>query len=158
MIRLTEKIDDTKRVDAYLTLPLEHRIRSRLRTTLDNGMEAGLLLERGTSLRAGDLLRSDEGYVVEVRAAPETLSVVASDDPHKLARACYHLGNRHVQIQIEPDRIAYQHDHVLDGMLEGLGFTVSVAEAPFEPEPGAYGGSADTAHGHVHGHAHSHDE
>ena len=90
-----------------------------------------------------------------MKAAAETLSSVVSDDPHLLARACYHLGNRHVSIQIEPGRVSYLHDHVLDEMLQGLGLQVTVTEAPFEPEPGAYGGSADKAHSHHH-HDHHH--
>ena len=154
MIRLTEKITRAERIDSSLTLPLEQRIKSRLRVTLDNGEDAGVMLERGTTLKQGDLLQSEDGYVVEVKAAQETVSVVASDDPHQLARACYHLGNRHVQIQIEPEQISYLHDHVLDDMLKGLGFTVSVVETAFEPEPGAYGGNADAAHSHGHHHHH----
>ncbi len=145
--------------DATLTLPLHSRIKCRLRVTLDDGRDAGLFLPRGTTLRQGDLLLSEQGQRVQVVAAPESLSVVSSDDPHSIARACYHLGNRHVSVQIEPGRVSYLHDHVLDDMLRGLGLTVVHREAPFEPEPGAYGGSADRAgHGHHHGHGHQHDE
>jgi len=159
MIKLTQKSDCTDLADTTRTLPLQHRIKSRLRVTLDNGTDAGLFLERGSTLQDGDLLVSDDGYRVRVKAAPETLSIVRSDDPHLLARACYHLGNRHVSIQIEPGRVSYLHDHVLDDMLRRFGMMVEVAEAPFEPEPGAYGGSADKAHSHKqhhHGHHHGH--
>jgi len=157
MIKLTQKTDGTDAVDTTLTLPLHSRIKSRLRVTLDNGESAGLFLERGTTLKEGDLLRSEEGYRVRVKAAHETLSIIRSDDPHLLARACYHLGNRHVSIQIEPGCVSYPHDHVLDDMLRGLGLTPETAEAPFEPEPGAYGGSAAKAHQqHAHGHGHDH--
>lgn len=156
MIRLTTKTERADRIDTTLTLPLHQRIKSRLRVVLDNGREAGLFLNRGTTLKDGDLLCNDAGYSVQVRAASESLSRVTSDNPHLLARACYHLGNRHVSIQIEPTCISYPHDHVLDEMLRGLGFTVSHADAPFEPEPGAYGGSAEQAHSHVHGHQHAH--
>ena len=72
------------------------------------------------------------------------------DDPLLLARASYHLGNRHVALQIRPDLLRYRHDHVLDAMLEGLGLKVEVVQAPFEPEPGAY----DDHHGHGHEHHH----
>jgi len=153
MIKLTEKTDCADTIDATLTLPLHYRIKSRLRVTLDNGEEAGLFLERGATLKDGDLLRSADGHIVQIKAAEERLSTIISDDPHLLARACYHLGNRHVSIQIERDRISYLHDHVLDEMLRGLGLDVETTNAPFEPEPGAYGGSAEKGH---HGHSHVH--
>ncbi|MCB1869567.1 MAG: urease accessory protein UreE [Gammaproteobacteria bacterium] len=157
MIKLTRKTDTTVEPDTTLTLPLHSRIKSRLRVTLDNGEDAGLFLERGTTLKEGDQLSSEEGYRVQIKAAVETLSIIRSDDPHLLARACYHLGNRHVSIQIESNSVSFLHDHVLDGMLRGLGLTVEATEAPFEPEPGAYGGSAEKGnHDHSHGHGHDH--
>jgi urease accessory protein len=152
MIQLTETIPASQRIDTTLTLPLESRIKSRLRVTLDDGREAGLFLPRGSSLKQGDLLRSAEGLVVEVHAAPETLSRVHCDDPLLLARACYHLGNRHVALQIESAQLSYLHDHVLDEMVTGFGLSVRVEQAPFEPEAGAYGGQPH-AHGHTHSHA-----
>lgn len=155
MIELTTRVAAG---DAFttLTLPLERRIRSRQRVVLDDGSEAGVFLARGQVLRDGDLLASEDGRIVQVRAAAEPVSEVCCDDPLLLARACYHLGNRHVALQIAPGRLRYQHDHVLDDMLRGLGLQPSCVEAPFEPEPGAYGGSASghTAHHHDHGHVH----
>jgi urease accessory protein len=152
MIKLTEKRDQAQTIDVTLTLPLHSRIKSRLRVTLDDGRDAGLFLARGTTLKDGDLLLGESGITVQVKAADETLSCVVSDDPHLLARACYHLGNRHVSIQIEAGRVSYLHDHVLDDMLRGLGLAVSLTQAPFEPEPGAYGGSAEKGHSHAHHH------
>jgi urease accessory protein len=134
-----------------LTLPLEQRVRSRLRVTLDDGSEAGLFLERGQVLRDGDLVASDDGLVVQVRAAPEPLSSVYCDDALQLARVCYHLGNRHVPLEINAGRVRYQHDHVLDDLVRGLGLEAVLEHAPFEPEPGAYGGAR-----HPHGHEHRH--
>lgn len=160
MIRLTQKISGPAAPDTTVTLPLHLRIKSRLRVTLDDGRDAGILLERGSTLQDGDLLRADDGLTVLVRAADEALSMVRSDDPLLLARACYHLGNRHMSIQIAAGELRYLHDHVLDDMLRGLGLTVTVEQAPFEPEPGAYGGSAEGHnhnHGHNHGHHHHHD-
>jgi urease accessory protein len=154
MIELTQKVDTADEPITTLTLPLEKRIKCRLRVTLDDGSDAGLFLPRGTTLKDGDRLAAEDGRIVLVKAADETLSNVISGDPHLLARACYHLGNRHVSIQIEPDRVSYLHDHVLDDMLEGLGLEVTVTQGPFEPEPGAYGGSAEKAHSHSHGHHH----
>lgn len=136
-----------------LTLPLEKRIRSRQRVTLDDGRSAGVFLARGEVLRDGDLLGGADGLVVAVKAAAEPVSEVRCDDAVLLARACYHLGNRHVSLQIQPGLLRYQHDHVLDDMLRGLGLAPVYIEAPFEPEPGAYGGSAKSA-GHVHAHGH----
>lgn len=134
-----------------LTLPHERRIISRQRVTLDDGSEAGLFLPRGSSLQHGDVLQGASGELIRVQAASETVSTLRCADPWLLARACYHLGNRHVPLQIMPGMIRYQHDHVLDDMLHGLGLQVVVEQAPFEPEAGAYGG------GHSHGHSHSHD-
>jgi urease accessory protein len=137
---------------ATATLTLDERRRSRLRLTLDDGREAALLLPRGSALRDGDLLRADEGDVIVVRAASESLSVASTPDPHTLLRGAYHLGNRHVPVQIGDGWLAYEHDHVLDDMVRGLGLTVEARRAPFEPEGGAF------SNGHTHGHGHSHGE
>ncbi len=132
--------------DAALTLAYERRIRSRQRLCLDNGEEIGLQLPRGTILRHGDRLLGDDGLVVLVKAAREPLSHARTEDPLRLARACYHLGNRHVPLQIDPDGLYYLRDDVLDALLQGLGLAVAHVEAPFHPEPGAY-------QGHDHGRA-----
>ncbi len=129
-----------------LLLPFESRCKSRLRTRLASGEEAGLFLERGRVLRGGDRLLGNDGRVVEVVAAPEMLMEAASDDPLQLARAAYHLGNRHVAVQVLAGRLRFAHDHVLGEMVRGLGLPVTELEAPFEPEAGAYG--AHGGHGH----------
>lgn len=139
-----------------LTLPLDRRVRSRQRVVLDDGREAGLFLARGQVLRDGDLLAGTDGLLVRVRAAAESVSEVHCDDALLLARACYHLGNRHVVLQIGAGFVRYPHDHVLDDMLRGLGLQPTYAEAPFEPEPGAYGGASGHHGGHAHGHGHGH--
>lgn len=131
-----------------LSLPYEERRRSRLRARLAGGEEVGLYLPRGTALRDGDLLQADNGWIVQVKAATETVSCARSGDPLLLARACYHLGNRHIALQIDPDGVRYLHDHVLDEMVRAMGLTVTVEDLPFEPEVGAYGGHG---HGHSHG-------
>ena len=140
------------RAAARLVLPFELRQRSRLLAALDSGEEVGLIMPRGTVLRGGDRLQSSDGRLVEVVAAPEQLSIVRSSDARQLARAAYHLGNRHVAVQITADSIRYLHDHVLDDMVRGQGLTVTYDALPFEPESGAYA----SAHGHG-GHSHSHD-
>ena len=148
ILELDRRVDHGHAVTT-LTLPLDRRVRSRQRVELDDGREAGLFLSRGEVLRDGDLLGNADGLVVRVRAADEPVSEVRCDAPLLLARACYHLGNRHVALQIEPGRLRYQHDHVLDEMLRGLGLQPVCIAAPFEPEPGAYGGAA---------HPHAHDD
>lgn len=153
MIELTRRLAEG-RPDTTLTLPLEKRIRSRLRVVLDDGSHAGVFLERGQVLRDGDLLGSADGRVVQVLAAAEPLSEVRSADALLFARACYHLGNRHVPLQIGQGVLRYRHDHVLDDMLRGLGLQPVHVEAPFEPEPGAYG-SGPAGHAHAHGHGHA---
>jgi urease accessory protein len=128
---------------ATVTLTYDERKRTRLRTRLDGDpalADLAILVPRGTVLQHGDLLRATSGLVIEVRAANEPLSTVRIDDPVGLARACYHLGNRHVPVQIGPGWVRYQRDHVLDHMIEHLGFAVVPESAPFQPEPGAYGG------------------
>ncbi len=147
-LQIVERLNADLPVQATLTLPFDLRCKSRLRTRLDSGEEVGLFLPRGTVLRHGDRLRATGGLVVEVRAAPETVSTARADAPLLLARAAYHLGNRHVALQLGPGWLRYPHDHVLDGMVRELGLTVTSEQAPFEPEAGAYGG------GHHHGHDH----
>ena len=132
-----------------LVLPFETRCKSRLRTRLMSGEECGLFLDRGTVLRGGDRLLASDGRVVEVVAASESLMEAVSGDPLLLARAAYHLGNRHVAVHLLPGRLRFAADHVLGEMLRGLGIKLAEIEAPFEPESGAYG-----SHG---GHGHSAD-
>lgn len=150
MLKASEVIGHTHAHDLTLTLPYELRQKSRLRAMLDNGEEVGLLLPRGTVLRGGDCLKAESGAVILVQAAEEVVSTVAEQDPTQFARACYHLGNRHVPLQIGDCWLRYLHDHVLDEMLRGLGLEVNCERAPFEPEAGAYGG------GHHHHHDHEH--
>ncbi|MEA2078491.1 MAG: urease accessory protein UreE [Pseudomonadota bacterium] len=148
MINVTQRIDGPASVDLILELPFEIRQKSRFRAPLQGGGEAGVVLERGQVLRDGDLLCSDDGLVIEVRSAAESVSTVRSDDARTLARACYHLGNRHVPLQIGAGWVRYLHDHVLDGMAQALGLDLLHEHAPFEPEAGAYQGH--THHDHAH--------
>jgi urease accessory protein len=156
MLKLTELVYVGDEVHATLTLPFEQRQRSRLRASLDDGTEVGLFLPRGRILRGGDCLRSEDGVLVAVRAAAETVSTVRSKDPLLLARAAYHLGNRHVSLQIGSGWLRYRHDHVLDEMVAALGLEAEVGQAPFEPEAGAYPHSHGSAHDHDHEHGHQH--
>ncbi|MDA8898929.1 urease accessory protein UreE [Porticoccaceae bacterium] len=148
MIRITEILESKASPAATLSLPINSRVKSRIKVTLDDGREAGLFLPRGKILRNGDLVVSEEGLVVEIKAAPELVSTVSSDNPHVLAVASYHLGNRHVPLQVESTWLRYLHDHVLDDMVKGLGLSVKTETAPFEPEAGAYQSSANGHHHH----------
>ena len=148
MIRIEKLLESIAEPTATLSLAIDQRNKSRQKVTLDDGREAGLFLPRGKVLRGGDLLQSTEGLVVQVRAAPELVSTVYSDDALELARACYHLGNRHVPLQITRNWIRYQHDHVLDNMVAGLGLAVDAESAPFEPEAGAYQSGEHDHHHH----------
>ncbi|WP_369308591.1 urease accessory protein UreE [Providencia rettgeri] len=139
-----------------LCLTMDERTKSRLKVTLSDGQDAGLFLPRGTILKEGDLLATEDGELVTVIAAKEQVSTVYSDDPLLLARVCYHLGNRHVPLQIEAGWCRYFHDHVLDDMARGLGATVCVGLEKYQPEPGAYGGSSGGHHHHHHHDDHHH--
>ena len=121
-----------------LRLAFELRQKTRLRTQLEGGEDAWILLPRGEILRGGDLLLSRDGRVVEVVAKLERLLHVESDEPQALARAAYHLGNRHVPVEVGDGYLRLGFDHVLEQMLRGLSVRVSVIDAPFEPEAGAY--------------------
>ena len=138
-----------------VALAYDERKRSRLKVTLASGRAAGIFLERGDHLHGGDKLVAEDGStVVEILAAPEKLIEAVADSPLLFARAAYHLGNRHVPVQILPTenggKLRFQTDHVLADMARGIGCIVGETEAPFQPESGAYG-----AHG---GHHHHGDE
>lgn len=155
MIEINHLCESKQTATVTLTLPFELRQKSRIKTSLDDGRDAGVFLPRGHLLRGGDCLKTADGEVVEIIAADETVSTIYSQQPIELTKASYHLGNRHVSLQITENWIRYLHDHVLDEMIEGLGLTVTVEKAPFEPEAGAYGGGHK--HGDDHSHEHSHE-
>ena len=153
IVNLNRKLDDPASPTTALVLGFEARAKSRLRAVLEDGRDAAVVLPRGTQLKPGDLLSGDDGSVVLVKAAKEKVSLASTDDPHLLARACYHLGNRHIALQIRAEELRYLHDHVLDDMVRQLGLTVVATDATFEPESGAYG---DHAHIPAGGHGHHH--
>ena len=164
MLTLTAILTNGAKADAELVLPYELREKSRLRATLTSGEEVALLLPRGTVLRGGDLLAGDDGRVVKVVAAPEAIYRVECHDADQFARCAYHLGNRHTPVQILGDidghyTLRMREDKVLADMLDGLGAHVTLEQAPFEPESGAYGDGSGGGHHHHHGdemHDHAH--
>jgi urease accessory protein len=137
-----------------LVLTFEQRSRSRLTAMLTSGEPIGLVLPRGTLLRGGDRVVTDDGRVVAVRAADEDVVDAHCEDAATLARVAYHLGNRHAAIQIGDDFVRFAADGVLARMCEQLGARVTAGRAPFEPEAGAYGGghhahSGEAKHGGI---------
>jgi len=139
-----------------LTLDFDRRQHARQRVTLSSGEEAALALPRGEVLRDGDCLLADDGSIITVKAAPERVLHVACIDSLALARTAYHLGNRHVPVQIGDGWLRIGVDHVLGAMVRGLGALTNEIEAPFEPESGAYASAMGETHqhgdaGHSHG-------
>ena len=154
LIKVTELLDHPATAQATLSLPFELRQKSRLKANLDSGEEVGLMLPRGRVLRGGDCLKAENGMIIQLNAAEESVSTVTAPDTLTLQRACYHLGNRHVPLQISDNWIRYLKDHVLDDMVFSLGLSVMHEQAPFEPEVGAY---HNKGHGHDHDHKHDHE-
>ncbi|MEI8609774.1 urease accessory protein UreE [Enterovibrio sp. Hal110] len=154
MIEFTQRIsaehdkNHASPVTGTVSLGIDARIKSRIKVALDDGRDAGLFLPRGITLRDGDVLVSTDGEHVRVVAAEEKVSTANADSPLLLARLSYHLGNRHVPLQVGDGWVRYQHDHVLDEMVGLLGGEVIVEMAPFEPEAGAYGGHSSGHHHH----------
>jgi urease accessory protein len=139
MIEIRAKLKAPAAPHGQLKLPFELRQRSRLRTRLESGEEVAVVLPRGEVLRGGDLVSASDGRVIEVLGAPEKLLHVTCATPSELARAAYHLGNRHVPVQVGDGFLRLAADHVLAAMLSKMGAQVLEVEAPFEPEAGAYG-------------------
>jgi urease accessory protein len=157
-------------IRGQLRLPFESRQKSRLKTRLVSGEEVGLVLPRGEILRGGDLVTASDGRVIEIVSLEEKVLHIESSSPQALARVAYHLGNRHVPVQVGEGFLRIAEDHVLEEMVKKLGAKVSKLEAAFEPEAGAYAGGHqhdemghggkihDHHHDHDHGHEHVHDE
>ena len=140
MLNIQKRSAPRDKFDAELILPFELRQKSRLRTQTTTGEETGLFLARGAVLRDGDFLEAEDGRIVKVTARLEKVLQIGCPDPVQLARIAYHLGNRHVALQIGAGWLRIANDYVLRQMVEGLGAVVVVTEAAFEPESGAYGG------------------
>jgi urease accessory protein len=140
-----------------LELDWDQRSRSRFDATDSAGRRLGMFLPRGQVLRGGDVLVVEDGSLVQVQAKAQPVLVVRHcaehGSPFDLLRAAYHLGNRHVQLELQSDRLQLEPDHVLADLLRQMHLIVSEAQAPFEPESGAYA-SAGQGHGHAHGHDH----
>jgi len=149
--------NDASAVDC-VTLDAQERHRRRVVLTGERGTKFLLDLPQATSLRDGDGLLLDDGAIVRVAGRPEPLVEIAAVDAHELARLAWHIGNRHIDVQIVGDRLRIRRDHVIEDMLHGLGARLSPTDAPFDPEQGAYSNHHSHAHGgHFHDHDHDHD-
>ena len=151
---------------AEVELDWDVRQKSRFDATDSRGRTLGVFLPRGSLVRGGDVLVAEDGSLVIVKAAPQPVLVVRACPQHgapfDLVRAAYHLGNRHVPLELKPDHLKLEPDHVLAAMLRQMHLIVSDANEAFEPEGGAYaaGGhdaARDNAHAHAHVHADDHD-
>ena len=142
MLTFTQRLraDADALVSSTLSLTAEERTRTRHRFETPDGQVLYLRLPRGTVLRDGDLLQSEEGdVVVRIVAKLEPVLTVTAQTPVALLRASYHLGNRHVPVEVAPDYLRLSPDPVLRAMLEQLGVQVREEVVPFQPESGAYG-------------------
>jgi urease accessory protein len=137
---------------ASVALDWDVRQKSRFEATDTQGRALGIFLPRGQVVRGGDVLVAEDGSLIKVVAAPQALLRITPcpehGSPFDLTRAAYHLGNRHVPIELKPDHLKIEPDHVLADMLRAMHLIVNAVDEAFEPENGAY-----AAGGHAHGHA-----
>jgi urease accessory protein len=147
------------------TVTLDHEGRNRRRVALrgDGGLDFLLDIDRATALNDGDAVRLEDGRLIQVRAAPQRLLEVRAENPLRLLRVAYHVGNRHAPAEITADAVYVEEDHVLAEMVRGQGCTATAVMRPFQPERGAYEHECGHDHGHHHdhhhhdhGHAHAH--
>ncbi len=160
MLVIHRRIDPQPVWAAELHLTFDARSKSRLRCFSADGEDVGLFLERGQPpLYDGECLQAEDGRTVRVCARPEQLLHVTCANAFELTRAAYHLGNRHVPIELQPDHLKIEPDHVLADMLRAMHLIVNEQDLPFEPEGGAYAAGHGDGHDHgqKHDHGHSHD-
>lgn len=145
---------------ASVMLDWDVRQKSRFETTDSMERQVGVFLPRGTLVRGGDVLVAEDGSLIRVIAAPQPVLVITHctehGSPFDLLRAAYHLGNRHVPIELKPNHLKIEPDHVLADMLRSMHLIVQEQLTTFEPEGGAYGAQASHGHGHNHDH-HGHE-
>jgi len=159
MIRATSIIRrdavDSDRIVDIITLDHGDRHRRRIVLNADGGTAFLLDLDKADVLEDGDAIRLDSGWLVGVKAAPEKLIEVSTEDPLDLLTLAWHIGNRHVPAEITSSAIYIAFDHVLLDMLQGLGAKTEIVEQPFRPVRGAYHHHEHGGHsGHHHGHGH----
>ena len=161
MLKITERIaiTDDSVADDFIELDFDSRKRGRLRTHSRQGVDIGLFLERGRSLQHHDWLKAENGDLFQVVAAAEDVFTASTSEPLQFARVCYHLGNRHVPLQIGNNWLRFQPDHVLRELCQHYGLTITPEKAPFQPEGGAYGKHTQANNNHsatLHSHTYNH--
>ena len=136
------------------SVSLDHEGRHRRRVTLtgEKGVSFLLDLEKATALNDGDAVKLEDGSLILIKAAPQSLIEIRAENPLRLLKTAWHIGNRHTPCEITADAIYIEEDHVLAEMVRGLGCAMTSVMRPFQPERGAY-----DDHGHAHGHDHDHD-
>jgi urease accessory protein len=146
---------------ATVELDWDVRQKSRFDAVDSQGRTLGVFLPRGTAVRGGDVLVAEDGSLIQVQAAPQSVLKITHcsnhGSPYDLIRAAYHLGNRHVPIELKPDHLMIEPDHVLADMLRAMHLIVNEVDEAFEPENGAYATGGHHG-GHTHGHDHGHED
>lgn len=149
--------DEGSAVDS-IALDAHERHRRRAVLRCASGTRFLLDLPQAMALRDGDGLVLDDGAIVRIVGRPEPLVEIAAANAHALARVAWHIGNRHIEVEIVGEQLRIRRDHVIEEMLRGLGARLTPVDAPFNPESGAYDRGHDHRHhGHDHGHHRGHD-
>ncbi len=144
-----------------VSLDWDVRQKSRFQVEDSLGRVLSVFLQRGHVVRGGDVLVADDGSLIRIEAAPQALLRITTcpqhGTPFDLIRAAYHLGNRHVPIELKPDHLQIEPDAVLADMLRSMHLIVNKVDEAFEPEGGAYGAHhGGSGHSHDDGHDHAH--
>lgn len=135
-----ERLDHAHEIDDQVVLDADIREKGRFKTIAKSGAEVRVFLERGKTLNVGEVLKTQCGKHIEILGTPEAVTKARCEDWETFSKACYHLGNRHVKIQVGERWLRIKPDHVLEEMLELLGLSLEREEAVFIPESGAYAG------------------
>ena len=143
-------------IDDKVVLDSDIREKGRFKSISEQGIEVRVFLERGKTLAIGEVLKTECGKLITIVGAKEDVLKASCSDWETFSKACYHLGNRHVKIQVGERWLRIKPDYVLEEMLERLGLTIEKEQAVFMPESGAYAGGHSHSHGHSHGHSQGH--
>jgi urease accessory protein len=149
-VEVYERLDHAHHIDDQIVLDHDLREKGRFKIRSQNGVEVRVFLERGKALFIGECLKTECGKIIEIIGANEDVSDARCSDWQQFSKACYHLGNRHVKIQVLERCLRIKPDYILEEMLELLGLTVTKSTAVFIPELGAYAPGYRGQHDHEH--------